>query len=61
MPPALDPRPAALDRAAVRAELESARLDFHQLIGDATPADLRRQMGPGGPTSNYCSTCCSAT
>jgi hypothetical protein len=42
MPPALDPRPAALDRAAVRAELESARLDFHQLIGDATPADPRR-------------------
>jgi hypothetical protein len=22
--------------------MESARLDFHQLIGDATPADLRR-------------------
>src|SRR5512132_2431396 len=42
MPPAPDPRPAALDRAAVRAEMESARLDFHQLIGDATPADLRR-------------------
>ena len=42
MPPAPDPRPAALDRAAVRAEMESARLDFHRLIGDATPADLRR-------------------
>jgi hypothetical protein len=42
MQPAPDPRPAALDRAAVRAEMESARLDFHQLIGDATPADLRR-------------------
>ena len=42
MPPAPDPRPAALDRAAVRAEMEPARLDFHRLIGDATPADLRR-------------------
>jgi len=26
----------------VRAELEQARLDFHQLINDATPTDLRR-------------------
>jgi hypothetical protein len=42
MPPAPDPRPAAPDRAAIRAEMESARLDFHQLISDATPADLRR-------------------
>jgi DinB superfamily len=42
MHPAPDPRPAAPDRAAIRAEMESARLDFHQLIGDATPADLRR-------------------
>jgi hypothetical protein len=42
MQPAPDPRPAALDRAAVRAEMESARLDFHRLIGEATPADLRR-------------------
>ncbi|HEY5989624.1 MAG TPA: DinB family protein [Streptosporangiaceae bacterium] len=42
MHPATSPRPAALDRAAVRAEMESARLDFHRLIGDATPADLRR-------------------
>ena len=42
MPPTPDPRPAALDRAAVRAEMGSARLDFHQLIADATPADLRR-------------------
>ena len=41
-PPAPGPRPAALDRAAVRAEMESARLDFHRLIADATPADLRR-------------------
>ena len=40
--PAPGPRPAALDRAAVRAEMESARLDFHRLIADATPADLRR-------------------
>ena len=42
MPPAPDPRPAALDRAAVRAEMESARLDFRRLIDEATPADLRR-------------------
>ena len=40
--PAPGPQPGALNRAAVRAEMESARLDFHQLIGDATPADLRR-------------------
>src|SRR2546430_6055935 len=42
MQSAPDPRPAALDRAAVRAEMESARLDFHRLIATATPADLRR-------------------
>jgi DinB family protein len=42
MQPAPDSRPAALDRAAVRAEMESARLDFHRLVGQATPADLRR-------------------
>lgn len=42
MQPAPAPRPAALGRAAVRAEMELARLDFHRLIGDATPADLRR-------------------
>ena len=42
MQPAPDPRPAAPDPAAIRAEMESARLDFHRLIGDATPADLRR-------------------
>lgn len=42
MQPTPDPRVAALDRAAVRAEMESARLDFRRLIGDATPADLRR-------------------
>ena len=42
MHPASDPRPATLDLAAVRAEMESARLDFHRLIGEATPADLHR-------------------
>jgi DinB family protein len=42
MPPLQDARPATLDRAAVRAEMESARLAFHQLIDDATPADLHR-------------------
>lgn len=42
MQPAHDPRTAALDRAAVRAEMESARRDFHRLIDEATPADLRR-------------------
>ena len=42
MPPAPEPRPAGLDRAAVRAEIEQARLDFRQLIHDATPADRRK-------------------
>jgi hypothetical protein len=41
-PPAPGPRPAALDRPAVRAEIQQARLDLHQLIGDATPADPAR-------------------
>jgi DinB family protein len=41
MPPAPD-RPAALGRAALRAEMEQARHDFRRLIGDATPAELRR-------------------
>ena len=39
--PAPDP-PAALDRAAVRAEMEQASHDFRQLISDATPEELRR-------------------
>ena len=43
MQPAHDPRPAALDRAAVRAEMESARRDFHRLIDEASPADLRQR------------------
>ncbi len=43
MRPAPDPHPAALDRAAVRSEMEQARLDFHQLVSEAAPADLRRQ------------------
>jgi hypothetical protein len=38
-----DPLPAALDQAAVRAEMEQARLDFRRLAGDATAADLRRR------------------
>jgi hypothetical protein len=37
-----DLAPAVLDRAAVRAEMDQARLDFRRLVGDATPADLRR-------------------
>ena len=41
-PPAPGRRPAVLDRAAVQAEMESARLDFHRLMADATPADLHR-------------------
>ncbi len=41
MPPAPD-QPAAVDRAALRAEMEQARHDFRRLAGDATPADLRR-------------------
>ena len=40
MPPP-DP-PAAPDRAALRAEMDQARHDFRRLIGDATPAELRR-------------------
>jgi len=42
MPPAPGPPAAALDRAAVHAELEQARLDFHRLLRQATPAGLRR-------------------
>ena len=42
MPPAPDPRSAVLDRAAVSGEMEQARLDFHRLVADAAPADLRR-------------------
>jgi DinB superfamily len=44
MPPAADPAPApdVLDRAAVRAEMDQARLDFRRLADAATPADLRR-------------------
>ena len=42
MPPAPGRAPAAVDRAAVRAEMEQARLDFHQLLSQATPAGLRR-------------------
>jgi hypothetical protein len=41
MPPAPD-QPDAPDRAAVRAEMDQARHDFRRLVGDATPADLRR-------------------
>jgi hypothetical protein len=41
MPPPSDP-PAAVDRAAVRAEMEQARHEFRRLVADATPADLRR-------------------
>jgi hypothetical protein len=37
-----DPRPDALDRAAVQAEMEQARLDFHRLLAQASRADLRR-------------------
>ena len=44
MRPAPDPAPhsGAIDRAAVRAELDQARIDFRRLISDATAADLRR-------------------
>jgi len=44
MRPAADPAPssAVLDRAAVRAEMDQARIDFRRLISDAAPADLRR-------------------
>ena len=44
MRPAADPAPSAavLDRAAVRAEMEQARLDFRRIVAAATPADLRR-------------------
>ena len=41
MPPSPDP-PAALDRAALRAEMDQARRDFRRLVGNAAPADLRR-------------------
>lgn len=42
MPLTPDPRLAVLDRAAVSREMDQARLDFHRLIADAAPADLRR-------------------
>ena len=42
MRPAPDPHPAALDRAAVRAEMDQARADFRRLASDAAPEDLRR-------------------
>ena len=44
MRPAADPAPDSpvLDRAAVWAEMDQARLDFRRLVGEATPADLRR-------------------
>ena len=42
MRPVPDTQPA-LDRAAVRSEMEQARLDFHRLAGEAAPADLRRR------------------
>ena len=42
MRPAPDPHPAALDRAAVRAEMDQARADFRRLVSNAAPADLRR-------------------
>ena len=42
MRPAPVPHPAALDRAAVRAEMDQARADFRRLVSDAAPADLRR-------------------
>ena len=41
MRPAPDPLPAP-GRAAVRAEMEQARQDFHSLLRHATAADLRR-------------------
>lgn len=42
MPPVPDRRADGLDRAAVRAEMDQARLDYHRLVDHATPADLRR-------------------
>lgn len=41
MPSAPDP-PAALGRAALRAEMDQARRDFRRLVGGSAPADLRR-------------------
>ncbi len=42
-PLASEPRPApVLDRAAMRAEMEQARLDFQRIVSQATPPDLRR-------------------
>lgn len=41
MRPAPAPHPA-LDRAAVRTEMDQARADFRRLVSDATPAQLQR-------------------
>jgi hypothetical protein len=42
MPRVPDRRTAGLDRAAVRAEMEQARLEFRRLSEHATAADLRK-------------------
>lgn len=42
MLPASGPPPAALDRAAVIAEMDQARRDFRRLVAGATAADLRQ-------------------
>lgn len=43
MQPASGPPPAALDRAAIIAEMDQARLDFRCLVAGAAAADLRRR------------------
>ena len=45
MQPASGPPPAALDRAAVIAEMDQAQADFRRLAAAATAADLRRRSG----------------
>jgi DinB superfamily len=51
MPLAANPPAAVLDRAAVRAEMDQARLDFRRLVADATPAGLRRPSAGTGWTN----------
>lgn len=43
MRPASVPPPAALDRAAVSAEMDQARLDFRRITASVTADDLRRR------------------
>ena len=51
-----------VDRRAIAGEMDQARQAFHRLLDHATiPACAAGRTARNGPTSNCCSTCCSAT